>query len=185
MSEYVKAGEPLRAQWANDVVRDLRRLKGGKGVKLNFLGGGDDAGCPFGTFALSGTKYYIQGGVVYCGDKNINVTNNDLIITSTTPRTKLVYFEIPLTVNMDDDSKILLPGVDTTSWTAALEEVDVGTGYPANTQPTLPSGNGTMIVPLGTLTVPSSGSWTFLPVSCGNITIDHCAGVLYLTRGTA
>lgn len=182
MADFVKSGEKMKAAWANQVVTDIRRLQGKGKRRGRFFSSNAASDCPFGILSLSGANYYIEGGLIYCGDKNINVTGTQLTISSSTPRTKLVYFEIPLTVNTDDDDKIILPGIDTTTWTPALEEVDVGTGYPNNTPPTLPAGTGTIIIPLGTLTV-SATAWGFVNAGCGNIYVDQCSGVLYFTRG--
>lgn len=182
MADFVKQGEQIRAGWANQLVTDIRKLQGVPTRRSRGVPSPTSTSCPFGTLSLSGSDRYIKGGIIYCGDKNINVTGTDLIISSSTPRTKLVYFEIPLTVNMDDDNKIILPGIDTTSWTPALEEIDVSSGYPNNTPPTLPAGTGTIIIPLGTLTV-SASAWNFVGAGCGNIYIDQCSSVLYFTRG--
>jgi hypothetical protein len=88
-------------------------------------------------------------------------------------------------VNRDDDGELLLPGVKTgtkptgdwtqTAWTT-------GTDYPDNTEPVASTGNGTVILPIGKLTI-ADGAAMLEAAGCGNFTITHCAGTLGYSRG--
>jgi hypothetical protein len=124
----------------------------------------------------------IRGGLVHCGDQNWNIDPQELALEI--DGVWLVYLEIDLEANRDDDGEILLPGVKTgtrptgdwgkIAWTFA-------TDYPANTEPVASTGLGTIILPLGKLTI-ADGAATFERTGCGNFTIGHCAGTLSYSR---
>lgn len=195
MSDYVKAGEPLRASWANDVVRDLRRNKASiKKRTLIIGGGGGVSGCPFGKVvtytegegAGAETKTGILGGTIAAGDKNFNVANKELNLESDS--VTLIYLEISVTANRDDANEILLPGIktstetDTSSFWKSMAWSDPVTQYPNNTRPVLTSGVGKIIIPIGKLTI-SGGTASLKQAGCGNIALDHCGGTLSFSRG--
>jgi hypothetical protein len=195
MSDYVKTGEPLRASWANDVVRDLRRNKASiKKRTLIIGGGGGVSGCPFGKIVTytegegeaAETKTGILGGTISAGDKNFNVANKELNLESDS--VTLIYLEISVTANRDDANEILLPGLetstetDTSSFWKSIAWNDPITQYPDNTRPVLTSGVGKIIVPIGKLTI-DGGTASLKQAGCGNITLDHCGGTLTSSRG--
>jgi hypothetical protein len=189
--QYVKKNDPIKASWANDVIasingttHELRRSKA-------IMGGGgntESMPCPFGELVTipqeSGPAHKgIRGGVIYCGDKNLAA--DDLNINGFATGTRKLYIEIPVEVNMDDDSELLLPGVKTSS-KSSIATGDWKTttdNYPDNDNPTIPGGTGTIIIPIGIVTKSESGSFTFIPNSCGDVTVNHCAGTLSFTRG--
>ena len=172
--DFVNSGESIRASWANSLVSELRKRKRIPKRGVVSRGGGSSTPCPFGR--LSGGK--ITGGLVFAGDKNFTV--EDYEVNLETDKTVLLYFSISVTANKDDDGEIFLPNVETASWTPAWDE-ETGDSYDDNTAPTLPTGEGTIIIPLGKLTVEDGGA-TFAPTGCGNITINHCAGTLSYSR---
>jgi len=143
--------------------------------------------CPFGELITwteeESIRTGIRGGIVYVGDKNFNIDATALNLE--TDGTWLVYFEIECESNRDDDGEIILPGIKTTTAeTLPLQHLvwETGTNYPDNTPPVADIGIGTVIVPLGKLSI-TDGTPSFEPVSCGNILIGQCAGVLSHTRG--
>lgn len=142
--------------------------------------------CPFGeiiTWTDGGTpKIGIRGGIILCGDQNWNFDPQEI-----NPQANgiwLVSISFEVEVNRDDDGELLLPGVKTGTkptgnWTkTAWSE---GTDYPANTAPDAGTGKGTIVLPVGKLTV-NNGSVRLEAVGCGNFTITHCAGTLGYTR---
>lgn len=144
--------------------------------------------CPFGELIpiddeTAFTKG-IRGGVVYCGDKNFDVPYQGINLA--VPGTWLVQLEIECESNRDDDGEIILPGIKTSAITDASTFWDnkpwtEGTSYDDNTNPVVEDGLGTIIIPIGKLTV-ADGAAKFEPVACGNITIAQCAGILSHTR---
>ena len=126
----------------------------------------------------------IKGGIIICGDKTFNVEDYDL--SAFTAGTKFVWIEFPVTVNMDDDAELLLPNVDTTSKT----EIVAGdwmndAAYDDITQPVIPTGIGTIILPIGKVITTVDGgdkTFAFLPTGCGNFRVTHCAGTISFQR---
>ena len=57
-----------------------------------------------------------------------------------------------------------------------------GTNYDDNTEPDVSDGLGTIYVPLGKLTI-DDGVASFSALTCGDITLTQCAGILGHTRG--
>lgn len=177
-------------------------VRGGTGVRVRTVGGkvilsakrgrGSSTSapadaCPFGEVVTTpdsdpATKS-ISGGIIFCGDQTWNL--DPQLLNLTAAGVWLVSIEVSCEVNRDDDGEILLPGVKTgtrptgdwtkTAWTT-------GTDYPDNTPPDASTGNGTINIPLGKLTI-ADGAATFEKAGCGNITIEHCAGTLSHTRG--
>ena len=143
-----------------------------------------DLGCSFGR-AFKNTEtgdWYLQGGNVYCGDKNFFVP--DQLVNAGIDGEFLVYIELDrIEANTDDDEEIILPGIKTCLGTPDWENTPYseGVSYPANTNFTSPTSKGKIIVPLGLMTI-QDGSVSFGTGSCGAISIDQCAGVLSFTR---
>jgi hypothetical protein len=145
-------------------------------------GGTSVSSCPFGEIVdipdTDPVEKGIRGGIVYCGDQNWNFDPQEVNLTVNGKW--LVYLEIDVEVNRDDDEEIILPGIktgtkptgdwDTLTWSSGVD-------YPDNTNPDVTTGEGTIIVPLGKLTV-QDGVATFDRAGCGNITITQCGGVL-------
>lgn len=129
---------------------------------------------------------FIRGGVVFCGDKNFNVPGHEINLAVSGDY--LVYLEFDCEANRDDDGELILSGILTSAETtpASFWQTDAyspspPTQYPDNTNPTVSTGIGTIIIPLGRLII-TGGAATFSPVACGNVTVNQCAGVLSHTR---
>lgn len=166
-------------------------IPGGKGIRITRTSSGvtvsairpkppKTANCPFGQLASSSS---IKGGLILCGDKNFNVPNYEIDLSSDGER--VVYITIPCEVNMDDDSELILPGIKTSS-AVSITGADwtVGASYPANTNPTVASaGIGTFIFPIGSITITDGAQSNFVPTGCGTCTVTQCAGTLGHTRG--
>ena len=144
--------------------------------------------CPFGEiipYDGEATDTAIRGGVVYCGDKNFDVPPQGLNLE--VDGVWLVYLEIDCESNRDDDGEIFLPGIKTSAETTPSTFWDKktwteGTSYDDNTNPDVADGIGTIIIPIGKLTI-ADGAARLDPVACGNVTINQCAGILSHTRG--
>jgi hypothetical protein len=154
-------------------------------------GGAVDSTCYFGeviTYLVGETtKTGIRGGTIACGNKNFNVPNKELNLAST--GVTLIYLEISVTANNDDDGEILLPGIETSTettpsgfWKSDPWTAEPVTQYPNNNRPLVTTGVGKIIVPIGKLTI-ADGAATLEAVGCGNITINHCGGTLTAARG--
>jgi len=187
MSDFVKAGQPIQAAWANRVVTDIRQLNNNRPINKTIYinkGGSGNNNCAFGsiTSSVSGSSaVYIQGGIVFAGDKNFNVSPFELDVDTDTSETgDLYYFEIPCEANRDDDNELILGGIKTSTWDKSWVHESVEE-YPDNTPPILPSGIGTIIIPLGKIII-TEGIPTFSPTGCGNIRIDQCGGTLTFSR---
>lgn len=142
--------------------------------------------CPFGRIITwqdgEDTITGIQGGIIHCGTENWNIDPQALNLA--VDGVWLVWLEIDCTVNLDDDSEILLPGVDTGTqptgdWSKAAWTL--GDNYPANTAPTIPTGNGTVILPVGKLTIADAAA-TLENAGCGHFIVTHCAGTIGYSR---
>ena len=174
--------------WSRDVNRALQQLRdrvftvnGGRGG-----GGGSSSTCPFGEIVDVDDGTYtkaIRGGAMLCGDQNFNVAYRGINLASAGSW----LIQITLTgvdPAADDDDEIFLSGVITASGTPTWGVVTY-TGsedYTSNTNPTTPAGTGTIVIPIGILTV-ASGAATFTPTGCGTITVGQCAGILSSSRG--
>jgi hypothetical protein len=142
--------------------------------------------CPFGeiiSVELEGFTRGISGGVCYCGDKNFNVPPKGINLSA--DGAWLVYLSVPCESQRDDDGEIFLPGIVTSSASAGSLFAKIawteGTNYPDNTNPNVSDGLGTVIIPLGKLTIGNGGA-DFEKVGCGNVTINQCAGILSFSR---
>ena len=127
----------------------------------------------------------IRGGIVYCGDKNFNVPFYGIELDSDSD--KLIYLEIDCESNQDDDNEMILPGIKTSSETSADSFWDdltwsEGADYPDNDNPDAGDGLGTIIIPIGRLTV-KDGSAKLDAAGCGHVKIEQCGGILTHTRG--
>lgn len=177
---FVKPGELPTADWANAVVSSVRALDAPPARRKKLTGGSSAApvNCAFGS--LSARKAII-GGPIYAGDKNLNASP---FVFDWTNGTTFIYITLPVTVNTDDDGEILISGISTSSKTS-ITDSDWGqaASYPDNTSPTLPSGHGDIILPVGQLTINTATSAVnFVPTGCGGYSIQHCAGTLAFTR---
>lgn len=149
-------------------------------------GGASSRVCPFGQIISVQDESYtkaIMGGALLCGDQNFNVNYQGINLES--DGTWLVEISLsgvdPAT---DDDDEIFLSGVITASGTPTWNLVSyTGTeNYTPNTNPSTPAGTGTIVIPIGVLTI-TGGSPRLDPVACGMITVGQCAGILSHTRG--
>ncbi len=161
-------------------------------VSVTYGGGNSSpSGCNFGGIVrftetvgeVVEPRAAIKGGIIHCGDQNWNM--DDQLINLASDGVVLVYIEVEVEVNRDDDEAFLLPGVKTGTrpignWDLLTWDED--TDYPVNTSPIVTTGLGTIILPIGKLTV-EDGEATMEPVGCGHFTITHCAGTLGYTRG--
>jgi len=169
---------------------ELIATSGGFTYRVRRMAGGDGAAessiCPFGEIMdvddASSFTQGIRGGLVFCGDKNLNVEYQGINTGEETNLENLIQLKITGIVPVtDDDNEIYLPGIETTNSTPVWEYKTVEAGYDDNTNPASPSATGTIIIPLGKLTV-TDGVPTFDATGCGNITIGQCAGILSFTR---
>jgi hypothetical protein len=139
-------------------------------------------GCPFGmVISIPDTSDKgIQGGIVHCGDQNFEVPTYEIALGADT--VLKVYLELVCESNRDDDNEILLPGIATSSETdpSTFWQTTAG-AYPANTSPGVTTGLGTIIIPLGILTV-EGGVASFAATACGNVTVGQCVGTLSYSR---
>lgn len=172
----VQRGELPTAEWANSVVSSIQRRNRVKKRTMRYGAGGGEI-CIFGEIVVDEGIQKLLGGVVVCGDKNFNVPNWD--INSSLTRDVFVYITCPVTVNTDDDGTLLLPGVLTSSGNPVIQENS--SNYPDSTNPSVPTGEGTIIIPLGKLKV-TGEQGTFTPAGCGSIRIDHCSGSIFTVR---
>lgn len=197
-----RPGQPILASDWNLLIDALmaRTPKPGVGLELVAAPGGftfrvrpaatsqsPSQTCPFGQIIswVSGDPPVlttgIRGGAIYCGDQNWSIV--PYAIDLETDGAWLVSIAVACEVNRDDDGELLLPNVKTgtepTAWT--LTAWTEGTNYPENTQPTTADGLGTIVLPVGKLTV-ANGSATLEPTGCGGFAVGHCAGTLSFTR---
>lgn len=133
--------------------------------------------CPFGQIvtipAVGATPAGkgIKGGIVFAGDKTWNMEPLELNLAA--PGEWLVWLEAGVTANNEDG--VPLPGLETSD-EPTCEQGAVADGYPDITAPVVVTFVGTMIIPLGTLTIADSRA-TFEKVGCGNITIGFCGSL--------
>lgn len=143
--------------------------------------------CYFGeiiTYDLAGVSTTgIRGGLIHCGDQNFEVPNQALNLAA--PGDWLVYITVQTESNRDDDSEIFLPGIKTGTAPAGTwgrETWTLAATYPPNDLPTVATGLGDIILPIGRLTI-ADGVATLIRAGCGNFTIGQCAGILSYARG--
>lgn len=143
-----------------------------------------EVSCSFGR-AFKNTEsgdWYLQGGNLICGDKNFFV--EDKLVNASNDGEYLVFLRLnKIKANTDDDEEVILPGVSTTSGTPEWGSTPYseGVNYPDNTNFTEPTSEGTLIVPLGVMTI-EDNVVSFGSGVCGNVTVGQCAGVLLFTR---
>jgi hypothetical protein len=187
---YILTGETLLA-WQAALLAD--RVIPGPGLKESGTAKGRiftlaDTAAPepyvgdfCGIITQSGNKY-LRGGIIICGEKTWNMDDQPLNLGVS--GIWLVSISVSVTVNRDDGNKLLLPGVKTgtrpgTTWTQTAWSS--GTDYPNGNAPSASSGTGTVILPIGQLTIENSVA-TFANTGCGGFTIEHCAGSLSYYR---
>lgn len=176
-------------------------VRGGVGVRVRTVGGkvivsakrprgaaGGSAStaCPFGEIITVDDGTFtsaIRGGALICGDQNFNVPYRGIALGS--DGSWLIEISLSgIDPATDDDDEIFLPGVVTAAGTPTWGSVAYtgSENYTDTTNPSTPAGTGTLIIPIGILTV-ASGAATFTAVGCGKITVGQCAGILSHARG--
>jgi hypothetical protein len=141
--------------------------------------------CYFGETYVEDADTFLRGGLVHAGDKHYNVPGTELDLG--TPGDWLMQLKFDVEVWRDDANEILLPGIKTSAETDASTFWDykvwtISTDYDDDTQPTVATGIGSIVIPLGRLTI-TGGVATFVATDCGHVTVGHCAGTLSHTRG--
>lgn len=164
-------------------------------VSLGFGGGGSSATgpCYFGEVVTwdedgsgsgSGDAVTgIRGGPIEAGEDQWWEPHHEVSLT--TPREKLLWMELPVTVNKTVGGEATLSGVKSgpkegLTW----HEGDVSGGYPDKDVPemfaegeTTIDGTGKIVLPVGRITV-AGGVLTLEPTGCGGFLVTHCPGVL-------
>lgn len=164
-------------------LRDRKLIVTGQNIRFS---AGTGQACPFGEIISVSDGTYTQaisGGAFLCGDKNFNVAYRGIVLG--TAGSWLVQITLTgIDPATDDDNQVFLSGVITASGTPTWGTVAyTGTqNYTANTNPSSPSGTGTIVIPIGLLVV-AAGVATFTPVGCGTIDATQCGGILTHTRG--
>lgn len=131
--------------------------------------------CPFGSVFKEEEVSKLKGGFVFGGSTNLDIEAIPLNMSSGTG--DWLYLSVVFIANSADD--ILIPGVE------SIVSHSVGHGsLPDNVLPTTLDPEGTIHIPLGSYTSsePPGGDPTFKASGCGNITIQHCPGVISFTR---
>jgi hypothetical protein len=128
-------------------------------------------------------KATITGGIIYCGQTNLTVEREEIDLS--TDWSELYYLSVDCTSYTDDDGEILLPGIDSCDSDAgsvfmSMEYVG-GAQYPDNSNPTASNPSGTIIIPIGKVTV-ENGKAKIEDARCGDIRIQQCSGNLYHSR---
>ena len=128
----------------------------------------------------------VVGGAITIGDKNFNVANYPFPAPSNGTGNGQWLVEISISgvsFNTDDDDSLVLPGIETASGTPTWAKIAyTGTeNYTSNTNPSTPTGTGTVILPIGLLTVAGSSA-TIAATGCGAFLVDQCAGVFSSSR---
>jgi hypothetical protein len=171
---------------------ELIWVSGGFAYRVRQMAGGGETSSasasirPFGeiiTWQDGETKKTgIRGGTIICGDQNWNIDPQS--VNPEADGIWLVSIAVTAEVNRDDDNEILLPGVKTGTkptgdWTKTTW--NEGTDYPENEAPQVSTGEGTIILPIGKLTI-ADGAVRLEPTGSGGFTINHCAGTLGFNR---
>lgn len=128
----------------------------------------------------------ILGGAITCGDQNFNVANYPFPVDAGGSADGEWLVEISIngiTFNTDDDDSLILSGIETATGTPTWNKIAYtgSENYTSNTNPTTPTGTGTVVLPVGLLTV-SGVSTTFDNTGCGAFLVGQCAGVLSYSR---
>jgi hypothetical protein len=205
-----KLNKPARngslLSWATAAWEEIRsaHLTAGPGIRLRKSPSGTvisavagKAGaaakepCPFGEIISHEGSKAIRGGLIQIGPENWNMDAEEIDLE--TAGVWLVSIPIEAVVTRDDDEEVLLPGIESATrpagaWT--LTAWTEGTDYPANTQPSVPGGEGTAILPIGklTITIPEgapTGRAKLEATGCGSFHVSHCSGNFTHHRGTA
>jgi hypothetical protein len=145
-------------------------------------GGGPSGPCRFGEIIVDGEDTAIRGGIIHCGDQNFEVPNQVLNLESAGEW--LVWIELNVEANRDDDNEIFLPGIKTgTAPGSTWDKVtwSESASYPANDLPAVGTGTGDIILPIGRLKI-EDGAATLIPAGCGNFRISQCAGIFGYSR---
>ena len=159
---------------------DIRQGKGSSGGGL--------VACAFGQIFNpndGSSSKGIRGGAVTIGDKNLNVPYYDL--TGIGNGQWLLEVSISgVSFNTDDDDSLILPGIETATGTPAWNAIAYtgSENYTDTTNPSTPVGTGTVILPIGLLTV-TNGKAFFSPTGCGSFLVTQCAGVMSYERTDA
>jgi hypothetical protein len=139
-------------------------------------GGGRRGPCPFGELVpVAGGGRAIRGGLVHCGDQTWDMEAEGIDLT--VDGVWRVYLAVEVEVNQDDDGEILLPGVLTGTRPSGAWGRTEDEDYPAHELPEAGSGEGTVILPIGKLTVADDQA-KLEATGCGHFTVTHCAGSL-------
>jgi hypothetical protein len=175
----VNPGDRLTAGWMNAVVGAVKRRKIPNSRGVQWAGSGDSC-VAFSILKAVADKIFITGGICYAGDKNLVVEDYEISLASTGEW--LVSLQLDVEANRDTNNEIILPGIKTTTDTPEynLKVWTDGTSYDSNTNPDVATGIGTVVVPLGKLIITGTTTKTpnFEPVSCGDIRITQCGGIL-------
>ena len=141
--------------------------------------------CPFGQIVATpaGTEAFgISGGAITIGNKNFHVEPYPIV--TTTDGTWLVEISISgVSFNTDDDDSLVLPGITTATGTPtwAKNTFTGSESYTSSTLPSTPTGTGTIILPIGRLTV-ANGSPSLVADGCGSFFVTQCAGIFSYSR---
>ena len=147
------------------------------------------AKCSFGGIVLNDdpvNNRAIIGGAITCGDQNFNVANYPFPVKldGTSDGQWLIEISISgISFNTDDDDSLILPGIETATGTPTWNKITYtgSENYTSNTNPTTPTGTGTVVLPVGVLNV-SGGTATLANTGCGAFLVDQCAGVFSYSR---
>jgi len=182
--------QAISAEWANrmrDCVMALARVipqqtrKPAEWTQIR--------SCSFGEIVINDdatNNRAILGGSIACGDQNFNVANYPFPTNSDGSEDGEWLIEISIggiTFNTDDDDSLVLPGIETATGTPTWNKIAYtgSQNYTSNTNPTTPTGTGTVILPVGVLTVNQANA-TLANTGCGAFYVDQCAGVLSYSR---
>jgi len=145
--------------------------------------------CAFGEIVTNDSETNpraVLGGAITCGDKNFNVANYPFPVNSDGSADGEWLIEISIngiTFNTDDDDSLILPGIETATGTPTWNKIAYtgSENYTSNTNPTTPTGTGTVVLPIGVLTI-NQGDARLANTGCGAFYVDQCAGVFSYSR---
>jgi hypothetical protein len=175
--DYVKNGQPITAQWANDIVGALHSRRTSLPKKTVWFKNGGTTCVAFAKLKRADNKTYIRGGILYAGDATLNVDDHELSVA--TNGTWLLSLQLDVEANRDTNNEIILPGIKTTTDIPAynLKPWTEGTNYDPNTNPNVSDGIGTIVIPIGKLIIENNIA-RLEAAECGNIRVLQCGGVL-------
>ena len=142
-------------------------------------GGGGTTSGAFCELYQDGSDWFIRGGLVQAGETNHAV--EDYAVSVAADGDWRIYVEVDVECNRDDDDQYFLPGIANSPGSVPDIEKTASATYPANDAPAVADGLGTIILPLGVLTV-ESGEPSFAPTGCGSFFLSQCAGNLGYSR---